>query len=139
MTSAEAHHQVMSVMTRYATSVDVKDLDRYATCFAEDLKVYGYGSETIVGRDRYLDYVREALTNYSRTQHLLGNFEIDVNGDEASMRSYVQAMHVPLADPEKVFVLWAIYDDRLIRTPDGWRITEHRLEPIARERGGRMP
>lgn len=130
---------VQDVMVKYATSVDARDLDRYATCFLPDVIVNGYGQDVIKGRDGYVDYVRTALQNYGRTQHLLGNFVVELNGDEAHMRCYVQATHVLAEDPEKFLILYAIYDDQLVRKDGQWAIRIHGLEPIARERGGRVP
>ena len=121
---------VQDVMTRYATGVDTRDLDLYESCFAEDVEVSGFGpGGPILGRQAWMAFVRKALERFGATQHLIGNHVVELRGDEAAMRTYVQATHVLAADPQAILTLWATYHTRLNREPDGWRIVEHRLEP----------
>ncbi len=121
---------IQDVMVKYATAVDARDLDRQASCFRHDAVVTGFGTEPIVGRDAFQAYVAQALTRYGKTQHLLGNFEVTITGDTAHLRTYVQATHSLATETGDLIVLWAIYDDQLVRTDDGWLITEHRLERL---------
>jgi uncharacterized protein (TIGR02246 family) len=118
---------VGDVIIKYGTSVDARDLDRYATCFTDDVVVTGFSGGEQRGLKPYVKWVGEALSRYSKTQHLIGNQEITVDGDKAHMRSYVQATHVLASDETKLLVLWGIYVDDLIRTADGWKITNHHL------------
>ena len=119
---------VADVIIRYATSVDKRDMLRYATCFTDEVVVTGFGDQSFEGIGPYLEYVTNALKRFGRTQHLIANQEITIDGDTAHMRSYVQATHELAGDPETLVVLWAVYDDRLVRTAVGWRITKHHLE-----------
>lgn len=121
---------VGDVMIKYATSVDARDLQRYATCFTEDVVVTGFGDSEMRDRGPYVEWVGQALERFTRTQHLLGNQEVTINGDSAHLRTYVQATHVLAADESKLVILWGIYDDKLIRTPEGWKITHHHLERL---------
>jgi uncharacterized protein (TIGR02246 family) len=119
---------LVDVMTRYACTVDRRDLAAYATCFTEDVHVTGYSAGAIEGRDAFLAYVERALTRYAATHHAIVNHEIAVDGDTATMRSHVTATHVLADDDEALVVLWAVYDDDLVRTADGWRIRRHHLD-----------
>lgn len=123
-------YDIGQVIVRYATSVDQRDLDRYATCFTDDVEVSGFGGQTFTDRATYVDWVGGALDRFSGTHHQITNQEVEVDGDRAHLRSYVQATHEMADDPEKLLILWAIYDDRLVRTDDGWRITHHRIERL---------
>ncbi len=123
-------YDIGQVMIRYATSVDQRDFDRYASCFTDDVEVGGFSSGPIKGLDNYVPWVREALDNFRGTHHQITNQEIEVDGDTAHMRSYVQATHELASDSNTLLILWAIYDDRLVRTADGWRITHHHLERL---------
>jgi 3-phenylpropionate/cinnamic acid dioxygenase small subunit len=127
---SEHRDAVAELMIRYATSVDARDLDRYATCFTDDVEVTGFSGGAITGLATYVAWVGEALSKYSHTHHLIGNQVVTIDGDEAHMRSYVQAMHVLVAEPDTMIGLWAIYDDRVVRTADGWKITHHHLERL---------
>jgi 3-phenylpropionate/cinnamic acid dioxygenase small subunit len=123
-------HAVAELIIRYATSVDARDLDRYATCFTDDVEVTGFSGGAIKGVRPYVDWVGLALSKYSHTHHLIGNQVVDIDGDNAHMRSYVQAMHVLAAEPDTMIGLWAIYDDKVVRTADGWKIAHHHLERL---------
>ncbi len=121
---------VQDVMTRYANGVDTRDLDLYASAFTPGVVVSGFGgAEVIEGREAWVDYVRKALERFGVTQHLMGNYVVELRGDEATMRTYVQATHVLADDPKSTLTLWATYHDELVRDGAVWRIRDHRLEP----------
>ena len=123
-------HAIAEVILRYALSVDQKDLARYATCFTDDVEVTGFSGGAITGVTTYVEWVGTALSRYSHTQHMLGNHEITIDGDTAHIRTYVQAMHVLAGESETMVGLWGIYDDQMVRTADGWKISKHHLERL---------
>ncbi len=123
-------YDIGQVMIRYATSVDQRDMTRYGSCFADDVVVRGFSAGDVVGRDDWVAFVTKALTNFEGTHHQITNQEISVDGDTAHMRSYVQATHEIAGDGEHLLVLYAIYDDQLVRGTDGWEITVHALERL---------
>ena len=133
-TELRDRYDIGQVMIRYATSVDQRDLERYATCFTEDVEVKGFGRESFTDRATYVPWVGEALKNFSATHHQITNQEVEIDGDRAHLRSYVQATHEMANDGDMLMVLWAIYDDRLIRTDEGWRITHHTLERLIKSK-----
>lgn len=123
-------HDIAQVIVRYATSVDQRDMERYASCFTGDVEVSGFSGGVFTDRDTYVGWVVRALEAFAGTHHQITNQEIDVNGDQGYMRSYVQATHEMADDPDTLLILWAIYDDRMVRTPEGWKISHHRLERL---------
>jgi hypothetical protein len=57
------------------------------------------------------------------TQHLLGSIQIEIDGDTAVSRSYVQARHQGLGDKSQaIFDTNGEYTDRWERRAEGWRI-----------------
>ncbi len=118
---------IMDVMIRYGTSVDAREMERYRSCFTDDLTVVGYGDESMEGADTYLAYVIGALKNFAGTQHMMGNQVVDLNGDSASVRTEVQATHFIIDDPDTVMTLWATYVDDMVRQGGEWRIRRHEL------------
>ena len=125
------HHDdriaLQDVMLRYAAGVDERDMDLYASCFADDVEVTGMASSPIIGRDAWLSYVAKALERFGSTQHMLGPQLATITGDTATTRNDVQATHVLATNPAQVFILWATYNTRMQRTPSGWKITRHEL------------
>ena len=60
------------------------------------------------------------------TQHFISNTTVDLDGDEARTRTYViNPMGFPKDDGSlHIFTVGAYYNDRLVRTADGWRIAD---------------
>lgn len=120
---------LQDVMLKYAAGVDERDMDLYASCFAADVEVVGFGAETFHGRDTWVNYVKVALEQYGPTQHMLGPQLATVDGDTAHCRTDVQALHYLKSPAGQILTLWATYKTDMARTPDGWRITRHQLVP----------
>ncbi len=127
-------HDIGQVIIRYATSVDQRDMERYGSCFTDDVLVTGFSAGNQTGRDAWVTWVTGALERFGGTHHQITNQEITVDGDTAHMRSYVQATHELLSDEGHLLILYAIYDDQLIRTSDGWQISRHELERLIKAR-----
>ena len=77
--------------------------------------IRGFGSETVNGRQAWVDYVEKALKGFTATQHFVGNQVVELRGDEATMRTYVQATHFLVDRPGTTLTLFAIYHDELVR------------------------
>lgn len=114
---------IVAVIDRYATSLDAKDYERFRTCFSADAVVH-YGEA--LGPAEAAAYAEGVLSRYAHTQHLLGNYEIALDGDRASARTYVQASHVSAEG--LIWVMGGTYIDRFERRAGDWKIVERRLE-----------
>ncbi len=75
-----------------------------------------------------MQFVEKALETYQQTQHMLGPPRIDITGEQAHLRTDLQALHWATEPKGKVFSLWGAYRTDLARTKDGWRMTRHRLD-----------
>ena len=74
-----------------------------------------------------MDALRANMRRYldvcGPTQHLLGSIIVEMHGDAATSRAYVQARHQRANDPAgAVFDSSGEYLDRWERRPEGWRI-----------------
>ncbi|MFK7914294.1 MAG: nuclear transport factor 2 family protein [Pseudomonadales bacterium] len=118
---------LQDVMLNYAAGVDERDFERYRNCFADDVEVLDFGSETIRGVDAWVAYVREALEAYGPTQHMLGPQFATIDGDVAQTRSDVQALHYMSDKPDTTLTLWATYETEMTRINGEWKISRHRL------------
>ncbi|MCP1470384.1 ketosteroid isomerase-like protein [Sphingobium sp. OAS761] len=110
-------------LSTFARILDRKQWDRLGDVFASDV-VFDYGS----GRDEagmaaLTDNMRRFLDRCGGTQHLLGSILVDVDGDRAVSRAYVQARHQRIGDAAgPIFDSNGEYVDRWERRTDGWRI-----------------
>ena len=118
---------VQDVMLKYAAGVDERDMDLYASCFADDVEVVGFGAETMHGRDTWVAYVINALQAFGPTQHMLGPQLATIDGDDADARTDVQALHY-MKEPEgEILTLWATYKSKMRRMDGEWKIVRHEL------------
>ena len=110
-------------LSRFARILDTKCWDALSEVFAEDLS-FDYGAG---GEQQGMAALRSNMTRFldicGGTQHLIGSVLIDVDGDEAVSRAYVQARHQAVgATGGAVFDTNGEYIDRWERRPEGWRI-----------------
>jgi 3-phenylpropionate/cinnamic acid dioxygenase small subunit len=121
------HDLITDVLVRYATGIDTKDWTLFRTCFTDDVQAdYGEGVGSWTGVDAITEYMTVMHADMVDTKHRLTNFVIDVDGDSATASTYVHAVLVVTHDPLTWYEPVGRYEDRLVRTPEGWRIS-HRL------------
>ena len=120
---------VQDVMLKYAAGVDERDMDLYRSCFADDVEVHGFGDETVHGGDAWTDFVIDALKQYGPTQHMLGPMLATIDGDSASCRTDVQALHYMADAPDTTLTLWATYKTDMKKINGEWKIVRHELAP----------
>ncbi|WP_439533796.1 nuclear transport factor 2 family protein [Polymorphobacter sp.] len=132
------------LMVRYARAVDRCDAALFASVWAPDALVdYGDGdtaamawSDGLVGRLRGMD----------RTQHLISNSLVSLDGDSARAETMCTAYHrFTEAGVALRMLVGGRYLDRLVRTGDGWRIAHRRYvmdwnetEPSTMQTDGRF-
>jgi ketosteroid isomerase-like protein len=116
---------------RYGIALDSRDWSRLATCFTPDAEAYYMDLPPCHGYQAIEDTCRGALSPLTATQHLIANVTVDLDGDEANSICYLQAQHVKTGTPGgDNFIIAGRYLDVFVRTAEGWRIRERRLEAI---------
>ena len=123
--------EIDQLLTRYATAVDNKDWDLYATCFTTDAFIDYTAAGGIKGRlSEVKKWLSEVLPMFPMTQHIVTNRVIEIHADTATCRScFFNPMGLPEGLPEgqdglKLFFEGGYYNDKMVRTEDGWRIAE---------------
>ena len=120
--------EITEICYRYGLAVDSRDWAALAACFTADANAFYLDMPPARGYQAIEDTCRVALTPLSATQHLISNVVVRLDGDRASSSCYLQAQHVKTGTPGgDQFIIAGRYDDRLVRTPDGWRIRERTL------------
>lgn len=106
---------------RYLRTLDTKDWAGFADCFLPAATA-DYNGLAFGDRDALVSYMRENLGEGLITLHQVHHPEIEVAGDTATARWYLQDKVIV---PAFGFMLEgaAFYDDRYVRTPDGWRVS----------------
>ncbi len=130
--SGDDRAELTELMHRFAAGIDECDWVKYRSVFTEVIDLdYSSWRPDSVGRWRADDWVARGLHIFpglTFSRHTLTNHVVAVEGDTAIVRVNVCAEHVIVdGDRTDVFTLNGYYDDRCVRTDDGWRISSKRL------------
>lgn len=122
----------------YCRFLDTKDFASLAGLMTEDVTVtYGGGAITLSGRQAVQDYLSKAMESPRMlTSHLVSHPEIDVDGDTATGR-WALVDTVIVEDANVVIRGASLYEDRYVRTAEGWRITHTGYKRLFEEMGPR--
>lgn len=127
---------INDLIIRYAAAVDSRDDEALAACFTDDAEasfagvaVPGRGGAAIVAFLGSLGGGAARTATPMITSHLFMNVAIELDGDEADVRSSASVYSVR-GDPEQVRIRGITYHDRVRRTGAGWRIAQRVHRPI---------
>jgi hypothetical protein len=121
MTEADDRFAIIAVLDRYSECLDTRNWDGLSDVFTEDVDM-DFGVWRGTSLDEVRQNIRSFLDGCGPSQHLLGNYRIELHGDRASSRCYCRVMHFGKGAHEgKTFESWIEYADELVRTPQGWR------------------
>jgi hypothetical protein len=114
-------HDITQVKYRYLRALDTKDWELFASVFVPEA-TGDYNGLIFDDAAALVDYMRSNMTEGMLTLHQAHHPEIEVDGDAATGRWYLQDKVIIEAFK---FVLEgaALYQDRYTRTPDGWKIS----------------
>lgn len=113
------------------TAIDRKDWALYRTCFIDDVKT-DFTTGAWSNLEDLATFMEEWHAGLGLTVHHISNIVITLNGDTATSRSYGNAnIQTSREHPEKVLNLHGFYDDNLVRTPDGWKISQRTTKVVS--------
>lgn len=120
--------QIADVLTRYATGIDRRDWALFRACWTDDIDADYGDTGQFTSADEICEFMTAAHAPMGDTHHCLSNIVIDVQGDNATARTYIHAvLMVAPSDPDAWVDVVGHYDDQLTRTTDGWRIYKRRV------------
>ena len=127
--------EIIELTVRYATAIDSLQYSLLTTVFTDDAQVdYGEVGQWTGGAE-VAAFMEAAHVGAKHTMHRMTNQAVDIDGDTATVRTYVDALI--LFEGGGVNPI-GYYDDHLVRTGDGWRIsrrtyTSVRLAAVAEQ------
>lgn len=131
--------EIRNVIYRLAMLADGGDLDEYVTLFAEDgvwaprMLAPGVAPmPPIKGRANLLAAARQRRASGvqgpgTHMYHLILTTTVSLQGDKASARSYFA--YLKEADKTPQIAMFAIYNDELVRTTAGWKVSARNIDP----------
>lgn len=118
---------IVDLTIAYAWILDHGPRDRLTEVFTQDVHAVLVGNE-FNGVDEFIAKVKRALGPLSISQHMVSNQQVQIDGDTATCRCYLQAQHTVYgAEGGENYIMAGRYEDHLVRTPDGWRIADRTL------------
>ena len=124
--------EIEELLVRYSRAIDSRDFDTLETLFTEDATFDAGGLGCPTSAKAIREMIEGTLTGLDATQHLVGKSLIELDGDEAEVRTYLISQHIreSAPGPIKHYFLGGEYADRVVRTPEGWRIAYRRLDRL---------
>jgi hypothetical protein len=123
--------EIMDLLVDYCSAVDSKDIDAFDLIFTSDARIdYSKAGGPKADLKTVKKFLKENLGDLPY-QHIVSNYRIRIRGDCADVRCLC---HNPLELPQQGTVLevmlWGLwYDDKFVRTSEGWRIRERITKP----------
>jgi 3-phenylpropionate/cinnamic acid dioxygenase small subunit len=126
--------EIEELLVRYSRAIDSRDFDALQALFTEDATFDGGSLGCPTGAAQIRAMIEGTLTGLDATQHLVGKslVEFEEDGQGAQVRTYLISQHIRESAPTEVkhYFLGGEYADRVVRTPDGWRIAYRRLDRL---------
>lgn len=121
--------EVTDALYRFGAGVDRNDPDLLASAFSEDVVIdftpcgrkMGLDFPLLTGGETVLRFL-SANAGTQTTSHAITNGCVHVEGDAASLRTLVDATHLPQGDHSRHCRMMNWYDVELVRVESFWRI-----------------
>ncbi len=119
--------EIVDLLTRYTRAIDTREWDRLDDVFTADARIdYTETGGTVGTFPEVKRWLADTLPMFRTYQHTLGQLDVALDGDEASVAAYFTNPMVVAADDgsETVWEVGGLYHHRVVRTEHGWRSRE---------------
>jgi hypothetical protein len=128
MTEYADRIELQDVMLKYAAGVDENHDELLRSCFADDVIAPGFRREPIFGVDAWITFLREQLSPFVSTQHMLSPVLATISGDSAQARTDLQSMHLYREPEGQMLLVFGTYNTGMIKRDGRWVIQRHELD-----------
>jgi hypothetical protein len=117
--------EIQQLMIDYSNAIDQKKFDNLDRVFTPDAYIDYRVTGGIDGRfPEVKAWLKEVLPNFPAYYHMLGNFDVRIDGDSASSRIICFNPMVFNAEEKQILFVGIWYVDEFIRTAEGWRMSK---------------
>ena len=119
--------EIADLLTRYTRAIDTREWDRLDDVFTSDARIdYTETGGTVGSFPEVKKWLADTLPMFRTYQHTLGQLDVTLDGDRASVAAYFTNPMVVAADDgsETVWEVGGLYHHRVVRTERGWRSRE---------------
>jgi ketosteroid isomerase-like protein len=141
---ADDGRAVADAVAYVAYHADARDWAALRALYADTVRVdytsLAGGQPSAVPADGLIAGWRELLPGFDLTQHMLGPVVVRLDGDRATARAHVRALHrIAGAAGGEDWIVGGHYTYRLARRGGGWLITHHTLGGAYQEGNRGLP
>ena len=116
--------EIADLLARYSAAIDSRDWDDLDRLFTDDAVIDYSEMGGIRGSlAEQKAFLAQVMPGFAGFQHLTATSTFDIEGDVARVRTICFNPMV-VTDEQQVLFCGLWYRDVLVRTPDGWRISE---------------
>jgi hypothetical protein len=116
--------EIHQLLIDYSTAIDQRRFDDLDRVFTEDAYIDYRAMGGIDGRFPEVKvWLAQVLPNFPAYAHMLGNFDVRIDGDTASSRTILFNPMVLGGEKNQILFCGLWYEDEFIRTPEGWRMS----------------
>ncbi len=121
---------IQRLVNDYCWYADTHDAEGIVSLFTADgvMDAEAVGLEVFRGQEALRSFYTSIIPLHEYSQHLSGTHRVDIDGDTAKGTSYY-LMHGAVKGAGPISAA-GYFEDRYVRTPDGWRIAYRRGVPL---------
>lgn len=122
--------EINELLARYCHALDLKDWPAFRAIFSEGATIdYSEFGGPFGDVQELEDFLSPVLDSLISSQHMVSTVMIDFDGDVANVRStaIVPLTSAAIQGGEHTLFNGLWYEDKLIRTAKGWRISHRKL------------
>ncbi|ORB65258.1 hypothetical protein BST47_12835 [Mycolicibacterium tusciae] len=117
--------EIQQLMIDYSNAIDQKQFDDLDRVFTPDAYIDYRVTGGIDGRfPDVKTWLKEVLPNFPAYYHMLGNFDVRIDGDTASSKTICFNPMVFNAEEKQILFVGIWYVDEFVRTAEGWRMSK---------------
>ncbi len=122
--------EIIDTVNKIGLMADLRDWQGCRACFTDkvnlDYSSLGAKPETIAA-DALMERWKTFFANtFKATQHSISNHSVTITGNRAICISQFQAYHV-YKEGSKIWKLGGVYQHQLMRTPQGWQVSDMKM------------
>jgi hypothetical protein len=116
--------EIQQLLIDYSTAIDKRRFDDLDRVFTPDAYIDYRAMGGIDGSfPEVKAWLAQVLPNFPAYAHMLGNFDVRIDGDAASSRTICFNPMVLGGEKNQILYCGLWYEDEFIRTPEGWRMS----------------
>jgi ketosteroid isomerase-like protein len=119
---------IQQLYAAYNVAADHGDGKAFGGCFTAD-GVFDLGTMRAEGSDALAEFANGIPAAAPGSRHIATNVLVEGEGDLATGQAYLMLLNTCSSPP--AIMMTGQYEDRLVRSIDGWRFTERRFTPDA--------